>query len=429
MQFCDLFSGIGGISLALKNHVETVLYCEKDKFCQNVLLARQNDGSIDQAPIHTDICNLHLGSGIQPTIIGGGFPCQDISTAGVQKGIIGGDRSSLFYEIMRLVDENQCIKYIFLENVSNILKCGMKEVVDELSKRNFDFQWTMKSAGSMGAPHVRNRWFLLGSRYGPNGELPRKTFASGLMWENEPLERVSFKPNSGIEDESFDTNWIQRCQALGNTVVPCVVENAFVELWNGLLYSDKIVECLGQYSISMSEMKYPYPEAGIVCNGQFIGLPQKNIKISSPQVSISICQGNMIKYPTPRRGTTHASTSLSDRSLHDLPTILINSDESKKYVKTLYGKNPDKLTSIVTPNVNYIEWMMGYAPNWTRIVNQELPKKFSKIEINVPKCRKQNGMHIFMKDNPGKDVKTIAGMWRALSSDVKATYSAQIKSI
>jgi DNA (cytosine-5)-methyltransferase 1 len=100
MEIVDLFSGIGGISWALRDYTKTGLYCEIDPFCQQVLAERMQSGLIEKAPIHCNIKTLHLNEGFRPKMICGGFPCQDISCIGLQKGIVDSERSSLFFEIM-----------------------------------------------------------------------------------------------------------------------------------------------------------------------------------------------------------------------------------------------------------------------------------------------------------------------------------------
>lgn len=437
MQYCDLFSGIGGISLALSGLVKTVLYCEQDKYCQEILIARQVDGSIDKAPIHNNIQTLHFGEGFQPEMIGGGFPCQDISLAGVQLGMEG-TRSSLFFEMMRLVDENPCIRYVFLENVPNIVKCGMQEVVDELTKRGFNFNWMMKSANSMGAPHVRNRWFLLAFKCPATNKIAAPDAA--WDWSKEIAPRVTFKPSTTIEDPSYDTNWIQRCQALGNSVVPCVVRSAFIDLWNEMTMTDNLYECLGNYVTDATQLAYPFPESGMVYKGQYLGLPRPAKKADTKtRVHISIQNEQVTNFPTPRRGITHSSI-VTERSLHDLPTVLINSDEALTYMKErTQNPLPDKLSTIVIPNVNYIEWMMGYRADWTRIdkTKQDLQQEKKTARPTTPtssvpphpKKLKHNGMHVFMKENPGKDVKTIAAMWRILSPQEKIAYKTKLHQV
>ena len=82
----DLFSGIGGLSIALNEWVKPIAYCEIEPFCQGVLLSRMATGDVTPAPIWDDIKTLR-----SPTteilrghvdIIFGGFPCQDISVNG-----------------------------------------------------------------------------------------------------------------------------------------------------------------------------------------------------------------------------------------------------------------------------------------------------------------------------------------------------------
>lgn len=197
MDYIDVFSGIGGISLALKGYVNTVLYCEQNAYCQAVLTERMKQGTLDKAPIHPDIKTLYMPNGSKPRMIGGGFPCQDISGIGLQKGIEEGERSSLFFEIMRIVDECKSIDFVFLENVANISKCGMKEVVTELKKRGFNFQWLTRSASSMGAPHVRSRWFCLAIREGcvfPDLDLEElDADTPDFDWSKEPCPRSTFE--------------------------------------------------------------------------------------------------------------------------------------------------------------------------------------------------------------------------------------------
>jgi DNA (cytosine-5)-methyltransferase 1 len=159
MNGLDLFSGIGGITLALAPWVRPVTYCENDRYCQAVLLSRMADGELPWAPIWDDVRTL-LGVVSKPVdIIYGGFPCQDISVAGNGRGLEG-ERSGLVNEIFRLVDEISP-SFIFLENVPAIRTRGAEQVGKELSGRGYDCRWDVVSAAEVGAPHLRKRWFLL----------------------------------------------------------------------------------------------------------------------------------------------------------------------------------------------------------------------------------------------------------------------------
>lgn len=155
----DLFSGIGGMSLALKEWVRPIVYCEIDPYCQGVLLSRMGC-EINAAPIWDNINTLD-GSNFEESveIIYGSFPCQDISIAGYGKGLEG-ERSGLFFEIVRLAKEIQP-KFIFLENVPTICSRGGIRVVREITQMGYDCRWCVISAASIGALHKRERWFLL----------------------------------------------------------------------------------------------------------------------------------------------------------------------------------------------------------------------------------------------------------------------------
>lgn len=156
----DLFTGIGGITIALKEWVIPIAYCESEEYAIGVLLSRMQEGKLPAAPIWDDVRTLKGArfNGLVD-IVYGGFPCQDISVAGTGKGL-GGERSGLFYEIVRLVDEIRP-KFIFLENVPAIRTRGADKVIGELARLRYDARWITLSAAEVGANHKRERWWLL----------------------------------------------------------------------------------------------------------------------------------------------------------------------------------------------------------------------------------------------------------------------------
>jgi len=159
MNGLDLFSGIGGISIALEPWVRTIAYCEQDRFAQSVLLSRISEGKLHRAPIWDDVQTLR-GDMLPPIdIIFGGFPCQDISVAGNGEGLAG-KRSGLFYEIVRLTKEIRP-SFVFLENVPAIRTRGLEQVIKAFTEIGYDCRWTCITAASLGAPHKRGRWILL----------------------------------------------------------------------------------------------------------------------------------------------------------------------------------------------------------------------------------------------------------------------------
>jgi len=157
LRLLDLFSGIGGFSYAaetLLGGYQTVQFVEREPYCQKIL--RKHWPNV---PIHSDICSYQpkLGSA---DVVCGGFPCQDISTAGKQAGIKQGTRSGLFYELMRVVRLVRP-QYVVLENVAAILTNGLDTVLGELAEAGFDAEWACIPASAVGACHQRDRWWLV----------------------------------------------------------------------------------------------------------------------------------------------------------------------------------------------------------------------------------------------------------------------------
>lgn len=158
LRSLDLFSGYGGIALALREWCDPIAYVEIEEYAQRVIAERMADGSLPRAAILGDVKNIEGEVG-DCDIITGGFPCQDISAAGLGKGLEG-ERSSLFFEIARLAEEIQP-RFIFLENVPAIRTRGLFAIATTLSEMGYDLRWTSVSAEYVGAPHKRERWFLL----------------------------------------------------------------------------------------------------------------------------------------------------------------------------------------------------------------------------------------------------------------------------
>jgi DNA (cytosine-5)-methyltransferase 1 len=272
MRSLDLFSGYAGITLALQDYVKPIAYVEIEDYAQKIIAYRMADRSIPRAAILGDVKNVRGELGICD-IIYGGFPCQDISIAGNGKGLAG-ERSGLFYEIIRLTKEIRPT-FVFLENVPAIRTRGLREVVRAFTEIGYDCRWTCISAASVGANHKRERWFLLaysgdsrlrldvqqvGELGGKeqtdtwgNGEVQSVADANGKRLErceHEQFGERIDKQRSYSSKKIFSADhWstepgicrvvdgtsfrVERIKALGNGVVPLQVKTAF-ELLMGL---------------------------------------------------------------------------------------------------------------------------------------------------------------------------------------------------
>jgi DNA (cytosine-5)-methyltransferase 1 len=166
LKVLDLFSGIGGFSLGLERTegFETVAFCEIEPFPRSVLKTHWPD-----IPIYEDVTKLDAkqlkDSGIEVDVICGGFPCQDISAAGKGAGL-NGKRSGLWYEFHRLIKEIKP-QYAIIENVSVLRSRGLDDVLGSLAEIGYDAEWHCIPASAVGAPHQRDRIWIIA--YPSNG--------------------------------------------------------------------------------------------------------------------------------------------------------------------------------------------------------------------------------------------------------------------
>ena len=160
LKVLDLFSGIGGFSLGLERTggFETVAFCEIEPFPRAVLKEHWPD-----VPCYEDVRTLTAdqlrSDGIAVDVICGGFPCQDISYAGGGAGLEGA-RSGLWSEIARLVSELRP-QYVIVENVSALLSRGLGRVLGDLAEIGYDAEWHCIPASAVGAPHRRDRVWIV----------------------------------------------------------------------------------------------------------------------------------------------------------------------------------------------------------------------------------------------------------------------------
>jgi len=159
----DLFSGIGGFSLGLERAgMKTVAFCEIEDFPRKVL-AKHWPG----VPIYEDVRNVTKrrldADGIRPDVVCGGFPCQDISVAGNQKGITG-ERSGLWGELCRIISEVRP-KYAIVENVTALISGDsgrwFGRVLGDLAEIGYDCEWHCISASELDAHHHRDRVWVI----------------------------------------------------------------------------------------------------------------------------------------------------------------------------------------------------------------------------------------------------------------------------
>lgn len=239
LRVLSLFAGIGGFDLGLERTggFETVAVCEIDEFPRRVLAKHW-----PEVPCYHDVRELTADTlrrdGITVDVLTGGFPCQDISIAGPGAGI-DGSRSGLWRELVRIIGEVRP-RYAIIENSPKLRSRGLEVLLGALDALGYDAEWHCIPAAHVGAPHRRDRVWIIAYRKGyPLGTHPNllrphpsnmhvgggtelrdeqeRVPGSLAWWSSEPeLERVVDGVPSRLD--------VARIKAVGNAVVPFIPE-------------------------------------------------------------------------------------------------------------------------------------------------------------------------------------------------------------
>jgi DNA (cytosine-5)-methyltransferase 1 len=155
LTFGSLFAGIGGFDLGFERAgFECRWQVEIDQYATKIL-----EKHWPQVHRERDIRECSARNLERVDIIAGGFPCQDISYAGLGAGL-DGERSGLFFEAIRLVSELQP-RAVVLENVAALLTRGLDRVLGTLAEIGYDAEWHCIPDAHVGAPHIRDRVFVI----------------------------------------------------------------------------------------------------------------------------------------------------------------------------------------------------------------------------------------------------------------------------
>ena len=223
LKMLDLFSGIGGFSLAASwtGQIETVAFCEIEPYCQKVLHKHWPD-----VPIFSDIKELRGEDVGAVDIICGGFPCQPWSIAGGQLGEC--DTRNMWPDTFRVISEVNPGWFIG-ENVPGLSDEYLDKICSDLESKAFTV-WTIEiPAIIVGAPHLRSRLWIVAypnsqrlerlhnEGYGINMQRPQKN-VSRYIWQATP---EVYRPGNGIPFR------VERTRAGGNAIVPQVAFQLF----------------------------------------------------------------------------------------------------------------------------------------------------------------------------------------------------------
>ena len=237
MHELALFAGAGGGILAGRLlGWDTRCAVEIDPYARDVLLARQRDGMLGRFPIWDDVRTFdgrpwrnHID------IITGGFPCQDISSAGTAAGIHGA-KSGLWREMARITDEVRPT-FVFVENSPMLRYRGLETIIGDFASMGYDARWCVLGACHVAAPHQRERTWILardtnGNRQ-PIGAIDAKMGRMPALAEIRPRWWQDRPPSLRVVDGL--ANRVERYRTVGNGQVPAVAAFAFVTLFRDMI--------------------------------------------------------------------------------------------------------------------------------------------------------------------------------------------------
>jgi len=237
MNELALFAGAGGGLLG--GHLlgwRTVCAVEWDSYAASVLVARQNDGCLPSFPIWDDVQTFdgRPWRGIID-VVSGGFPCQDISSAGKGAGI-DGERSGMWRHMARIIGEVRP-KFVFVENSPLLVSRGLTRVLGDLAEMGYDAKWGVLGAHHVGAPHKRQRVWIVAypATSGLQGDESRFSFSTAsraVQPLGDGVERAfdNIPKPYGLRSYHGMANAVDRIKAIGNGQVPAVARLA----WNVL---------------------------------------------------------------------------------------------------------------------------------------------------------------------------------------------------
>jgi DNA (cytosine-5)-methyltransferase 1 len=238
LRVLDLFSGIGGFSLGLERTggFKTVAFCEIEPYARRVLAKHW-----PEVPVYDDVRRVTAdglcADGIGVDFICGGFPCQDISIAGLGAGIEGA-RSGLWAEFSRLIGELRP-SFVIVENVAALLFRGLGRVLGDLAALGYDAEWHCIPASCAGLPQERDRIWIVaypmqlrmerlvkGANFGADGQGRRKGSSTSVQHVSKfalvGTDRFPKPLLCGMDERV--PHWMDRVAAVGNAVVPQIPE-------------------------------------------------------------------------------------------------------------------------------------------------------------------------------------------------------------
>lgn len=359
----SLFAGIGGFDYGLEQtgRYRTLWNVEYDPHAGEVLTRRFPD-----AARYQDVRDARDLPKVD--VLTGGFPCQDLSLAGIGAGI-GGARSGLWTEYARIIDEIQPA-VVLIENVPALLIRGFEVVVADLVRLGYNLEWDCLPAAAFGAPHLRDRVWVVAHKH------PEPVIFG------QPAALFPLEPEGAADLE--DTTTADYTDEDGVTATPAARWHRWPRAgWvtddPGLVMPLEPLARVGDVKRNGGAL-IPTPTAG---DGK--GSGSRNLPGSRAHVGVSLTDyvrtGNSTTprlWPTPRastgggegtgEGTTYVRTPSQQDGTHGR-YLQVEAFES-----VMPDADSEQRRAAGALNPEWVEWLMGFPVGWTdtKISNVDL---------------------------------------------------------
>jgi site-specific DNA-cytosine methylase len=340
LKSVDLFSGIGGMQHALRGICAPLLYCDIDPFARAVLRHNMANGRLPHAPIVEDVRDvtsiLRIVSKQHVDVLIATSSCKGFSHVGPLSGLRHAE-SKIILATMEIIAATRPT-VVFMENVPGIMTTNGGRDFDRLrehtTKLGYDMRHAVYSASSLGAPHMRKRWYAVCTRR-DDPEMKRVLAAIETRKKIASFQWLSRnEPDWHLMPATSLTR--KRIRALGNAVVPDCARVAFIEL----LTFQKLIDD-----------DHKKGATTIVLKSGLVHPPKR----PNQTISTRLLHGATLRFfPTPRHANVMACKTLTERCTRDLGTAV------RFWTRARGDRN-----SFTNPQ--FVEYLMGFPPDWTMI--------------------------------------------------------------
>lgn len=299
----DLFSGIGGMTLALNGISTPLLYCDNCPHAQRILNKNMMMNTLCTAPIVDNIRDVNLTSTVD--MVTAGFPCTGFSVSGKMQGFAN-EESALFFEVIRIC-RDVAPQIVFLENTPWI-RSSEEFIRQTFAEHDYEMQSVVLPAHAAGVPQSRKRWWALA--YHNNSQMLEHIFQRST----DPLPTLP-SPCRSCAAEHVDMS--KRFALLRNAVVPGCARLA-LHILSGLALSKEIRVCTSK--------------------------PDLKLVLRSPTKTILKSM-----WPTLHGHYQRKAVVLTERASRNIATAVMYEEST-----------PNGFV-----NVHFLEWLMGYPNDWT----------------------------------------------------------------